>query len=194
MNNLIFDADGVLIEPWGFATLLERDHGIAAESTRRFFYGPFQECLLGQSELVEILPPYLKDWRWSGTMSEFIDLWMSADDRPDLQMLALVERLRAAGAVCCLASNQERTRARYMASRMGFAERFDRLYFSHALGFVKPHEDFYRAIERDLRVAAGEIFFWDDSPGHVEAAARRGWNAFLYEGPQSVTSVLGRPA
>lgn len=183
---LIFDADGVLIEPGGFAHLLRDSHGISSEETREFFTGPFQECLLGTRELIDALPPYLERWGWAGSVREFIDLWMCADDRPSEPALATLSEIRTNNDVLCLASNQERNRANYIDTQMGFGRLFDRLYFSCHLGAAKPMPEFYHSIQKDLDTSATEIHFWDDSAEHVDAAKEIGWNAYLYTGPDSI--------
>ena len=88
--------------------------------------------------------------------------------------------LREAGFVCCLASNQEPHRAKYMSEVMGFSAYFDHLFFSGVLGMKKPDVRFYEAIEAALGLSGEQIAFWDDSPRHVDAAKERGWHAELY--------------
>jgi putative hydrolase of the HAD superfamily len=187
---LIFDADGVLIEPWGFANVLESEYRIARSSTREFFEGPFQECLAGHSDLYDQLPPYLERWAWKGSTSDFVRLWFAEDDRPSVPAFEAIQCIRQVGDTCCIASNQERYRARYLAHSMGFAKRFDRLYFSCDLGAVKPEPEYYRAIEQDLGRRPEQLYFWDDSAEHVDAAARRGWNAYVYDGPESIARAV----
>jgi putative hydrolase of the HAD superfamily len=182
---LVFDADGVLIRRWGFADVLEQQHGISRRMTEKFFQGPFQECLIGERKLENALSPFLKHWRWQGSTSDFIELWMRSDDQPSLDVLQAAEALRLPGDTLCVASNQEFLRARYIANEMGFATLFDSLYFSCDLGSAKPREHFYIAVQRDLQLSADQIYFWDDSPPHVHAAAAVGWNAYLFENPES---------
>ena len=79
----VFDADGVVIRPWGFATALRQEHGIAPEQTRAFFQGPFQDCLTGRADLIETLTPFVDVWGWTGTVNELIDYWLLKDDLPD---------------------------------------------------------------------------------------------------------------
>ena len=42
---LVFDADGVLIKPWGFSKALAAQHKITPDMTKPFFTGVFQRCL-----------------------------------------------------------------------------------------------------------------------------------------------------
>jgi putative hydrolase of the HAD superfamily len=185
---LVFDIDGVLVEPWGFSSVLQDEHKIPRALTQDFFLGPFQPCLSGKANLEEVLPPYLKAWQWAGSIDDFIRLWLEADDRPSGEAFKAVESIRRPEDICCVASNQERLRARYISEDMGFSTRFDRLYFSCDLGVTKPARDYYGKIQNDLDVSPNQVFFWDDSQSHVDAATNLGWNAFLYDGPRSITA------
>jgi putative hydrolase of the HAD superfamily len=192
---LVFDLDGVLVRPWGFANALQAEHGISRATTEEFFRGPFRGCLNGKATLEEVLPPYLERWGWRGSTSDFIRFWMTSDDTPDIALLAFVERRRRSGDIVCLASNQERTRARYVASDMGFAARFDRLFFSCDLGVTKPVDaEFFDAVQRELGAAAEQVYFWDDQPACAAAARAIGWRAFVYAGLQTVLDALSSRA
>jgi putative hydrolase of the HAD superfamily len=186
----IFDVDGVLVRSWGFANALHSEHGISRAITEEFFHGPFRACLNGNARLEEVLPPYLARWGWRGSTSDLLRFWMTTDDTPDMALLAVVDRLRRSGDTVCLASNQERTRARYLANDMGFAERFDRLFFSWELGATKPADEFFRAVQRELDVTPEQIYFWDDHSTCIDAARALGWNGFVYTNSQAVLDAL----
>ena len=130
----MFDADGVAIEPWGFAHALNDNYGISLDDTKGFFAGPFQRCLTGHADLSDSLAPFLDAWRWPGTTQEFIDFWMKSDDQPNSRVISRIRELRSTGAECHLATNQESTRAAYIRDRMRFDDIFDGLYFSWKLG------------------------------------------------------------
>ena len=185
----VFDADGVVIEPWGFANRLSDDFGITRDRTIDFFKGPFQQCLIGDAELRPHLVEFLDKWGWKGTVDELIELWMEADDLPCKSALAKVAELRELGHLCCVASNQERTRAEYIAQKMGFEELFDYLFFSCDLGVMKPQEAFYSSIEAAINVSSSRIVFLDDTIGHVEGAKKAGWNAIHYTSIEDLARV-----
>lgn len=176
----IFDADGVVIHPWGFARELEDRYQITREKTLSFFTGPFQQCLIGKGELRSSLKRSLKEWGWTGSIDELIDIWMRADDLPNEAVLEKIKRLRRSGHVCCLASNQECNRANYIREVMGFSDYFDWLFFSCDLGFMKPDIGFYSAIESVLEAKSEDILFIDDTESHVDAALSAGWKAIVY--------------
>ncbi len=183
---LVFDGDGVVIEPWGFARALHAEYGISPDVTKAFFAGPFQLCLRGDADLSESVAPYLDRWRWPDTVQAFIDFWMESDDRPDTEVLSYIQKLRNNGAKCYVASNQEQTRADFIRVRMGFESMFEQLFFSCELGCTKPDRRFFDRIASEIGVAAHTVHFWDDSGSYVRAARSAGWNAHAFEGIESI--------
>lgn len=182
----VFDADGVLIEPWGFARALEQDHGIAPKTTRAFFQGPFLDCIIGQADVSDVITPYLGEWNWPHSAEELIRLWLTSEDQPRGELLSYVAEIRRRGGLCALASNQEQRRARFIEQEM-FPGLFDRFYFSCDLGVAKPQAGYFQAISHDLDVAPDRIVFWDDTQQHVDGAKRCGWNAHHYAGLESLS-------
>ncbi len=189
---VIFDADGVLTEPWGFARHLRDEYGYSQEQLRDFFYGPFQDAMAGQGDIREMLPPFLEHWQWPGTLDDFIDLWMREDDRLDEQVMAVVDEVKADGITCCLATNQEQHRARYMREEMGFAQRFDRLFFSCEIGHTKPHPDFFVCVTEALGLVPAAILFFDDAEKNVAAARDYGWHAHQFVDVETLRADLSR--
>jgi putative hydrolase of the HAD superfamily len=177
---VVFDADGVVTFKLRFARLLAQEHAITPKFTRPFFRRAFEACVVGQADLMDVLPPYLAEWGWPTTVDEFITLWLETDDAVDERVVGVVGALRAAGHVCCLATTQERHRAAYMRDTMGFGGLFDHLFFSCEIGCSKPSARFYAAIEERLGLKGESILFFDDDARNVEAARARGWRAEVY--------------
>ena len=178
---ICFDADGVVVNPqMQFSRHLEQEHGISPAMTRSFFQGVFNDCLIGRANLKDVLPAFLKDWRWTGSVDEFIHAWLLTDHVIDVRILNAIHRLRGNGIICCLTTNQECNRAEYMKAKMGFQEVFDHLFFSCEVGWQKPHPAYYQHIEKVLHLEKDVILFWDDARSNVEAARACGWNAELY--------------
>ncbi len=178
---VIFDADGVLLNAVKFSTQLERDHGITIEQSSTFFKTTFRDCVIGAADLKVVLPPYLKEWGWAGTMDQFIDYWFASEHNIDEALIAYIQELRQKGIKCYVATNQEKHRAQYMLEKMKFADAFDKLYFSADLGVRKPHEDFYAKVMSDLKnVEKREVLFWDDTEENIIGAKSFGIQAELY--------------
>jgi putative hydrolase of the HAD superfamily len=177
---VIFDADGVVVFPWQFSRYLEQEHGITPEMTRAFFRGVFNDCLIGKLDLKEALQSVLPEWGWQQSADDFVAVWLEVENAVDTRVIDVIRILRRAGLICCLATSQERYRAEYMATVMGFAEIFDQLFFSCKLGCQKPDHVYYDTVARSLDLEERSILFWDDSQSNVESARECGWNAEVY--------------
>lgn len=180
IRTIVFDLDGVVVFPWGFANYLEREHGIMRAQTADFFAGPFNDCIKGQADVKFILPPYLERWKWPGTLDEFVEKWLVTEDLPDERLLAEIARLRKAGLRCALGTNQEHNRARYIRKDMGFENYFDELFFSCEIGYMKPELEYFYHAARVLNNDPAQILFIDNEDKYVNASRQAGWQARLY--------------
>lgn len=178
---ICFDADGVVVNPqMQFSKHLKEEYGISPEMTQSFFQGAFEDCLIGRAKLEDVLPAFLRDWGWKGSVDEFIDTWLLTDHVIDMRVIDIVQCLRQNGMICCLATSQERNRAEYMRTRMGFQDMFDHLFFSCEAGSQKPDPAYFQHIEKTLDLEKKSVLFWDDSLVNIEAARAFGWNAEIY--------------
>ena len=191
IESVIFDVDGVLVRSGTFGKRLQA-LGVDPASLRTFWHGPFAECSLGLADLKHALHPFLERWGYPGSVDECLNAWFEADSTLNHALLEDVERLRAAGIPCHVASTQERHRARYLESAMGLASRFDRLFFSCYLGVRKPDPEFYRRVTLELGVPPASLLFFDDQQANVDAARAAGWHAELYEIGDSLLPALSR--
>ena len=58
------------------------------------------------------------------------------------------------------------------------------------LGVLKPEPAIYAVVEAATGLSGPELFFTDDSPDNVAAAAARGWRAHLFDGPEGLAARL----
>ena len=65
-----------------------------------------------------------------------------------------------------------------------FLGEFDRRYISGHMGVIKPDEQIYARMEADCGVPPPGLLFADDRIDNINAAAARGWQTHLFEGPQ----------
>jgi putative hydrolase of the HAD superfamily len=188
---LVLDVDGVLVRPaatWG--AVLAREYELSREETAPFFRGPFRDCLAGRADLRQVITPFLQEWRWQHGADAFLRAWFEAEHAVDMDLIAVVREMRARGVVCALATNQERYRLEYLRGAMGLADEFDAVIASCEAGCVKPDAPFYEYVERSMRAGPADVAFWDDTPGHVEAARARGWAAHVFEGVDAFRKQL----
>ena len=179
---IIFDADGVLIlSKRRFSNTLAEKHGIALEATSPFFEGPFQECLIGDADLREVVYPYLEDWGWDKGVDNLLDYWFELEHDVDVYLVKYIQDLRGKGIRCLLATNNEKYRFKYMLEKMGIENMFDNTFASAHLGHKKPSQDFFLKIFKELDgVQKNEILFVDDSVENIRGAKDFGIHAELY--------------
>lgn len=178
---ILFDVDGVLITGEPFSRQLARDYHITLEMTAAFFKGSFSECLRGRADLKERITSYLPQWGWKRSVDAFLAEWFAYETCTNEALLASIQQWRQQGLPCYLATNQERYRTAYILNEMGFAGKFDGMFSSASIGYMKHEPAFFMSVLDALPgVQAQEILFWDDSPGNVAIARAAGIQAELY--------------
>lgn len=71
-----------------------------------------------------------------------------------------------------------------------FLEEFDRRYISGHMGVIKPEPAIYEMVEADCGVPTEALLFTDDRQDNIDAAAARGWQTHLFEGPEGWAARL----
>lgn len=184
-----FDIDGVLVDI-RFPIVLPGALGISADQALEFFDGPFQKCLLGSEDLKDVLPPFLRAWRWPGTYESFIEFWFREESHINLPMLQVARRFRKAGITCVLASTQEHHRARNLEGLLQLGHIFQHAYFSCDLALRKPDPRFFKCVASQLALEPDSIFLIDDQCANIEGARLAGWRAALYRSEADIEDVL----
>jgi putative hydrolase of the HAD superfamily len=106
-------------------------------------------------------------------------------------MWTWVRRLKSAGYTLAVLSNLPFDLMSYHREN-SFSGLFDRLFFSCELNRLKPEEEIYLHVERELGVAGTELLFLDDKPENVAAAQRRGWHGVVFESSDQLSQVINR--
>lgn len=65
-----------------------------------------------------------------------------------------------------------------------FLDEFDRLFLSGAMGVTKPAPRIYQLLEQGCGLPPSSLLFTDDRTENIDAAAARGWQTHLFDGPQ----------
>ncbi len=60
--------------------------------------------------------------------------------------------------------------------------KFDYVWLSFELGYIKPDEKIYEVVEKECRIDPGNILFVDDTKKNLDIAKKRGWNTCLAMG------------
>lgn len=193
---ILFDADGVLQHPTDdLERRLESALGFVPDPLTEFLAEVFDaegQALAGQVDFVARLEPVLVKWHAQGAGGRLAICWSSI--AADEAILTLISRLRRAGYICALTTNQQRYRAAHMASVLGYGQKFDHSFYSCELGYAKPSADYFRAVMRALPFEPQELLFIDDREANVSSAAALGINAvhFVHDQSRAAVTALER--
>ena len=71
-----------------------------------------------------------------------------------------------------------------------FYNLFDKVYYSHKIGFRKPQAEAFTIILKQNKLSAHEVLFIDDSPQHIEGAKKLGIQAYHLKDEEEVTTLF----
>lgn len=141
--------------------------------------------MIGKVDLKDAIDPYLSDWKWSGTVDEILRFWFGAEHSVDQRILNVIKDLQSKGVKCCLLTNQEKYRTKYMKKEMGFEEIFDDIFSSAEIGHKKPEKEIFEFALEKLKGNSGikkeEVLFVDDDLKNIEAARDLGIKSHHYQ-------------
>ena len=111
------------------------------------------------------------------------DNWLDIARPVIPQSVALLRRLKAKGVPVFALTNFGIGTFDLARTRYDFLDEFDRCYVSGHFGGVKPFPAIYDWVERDSGLPPEALLFADDRPENIAAAASRGWQTHLFDGP-----------
>lgn len=114
------------------------------------------------------------------TAEQFIKYWSSIFWLND-DVISLLPILKKKYKLYLL-SNTNVIHQKYGYQHYEFLKMFDKLFLSHEVGFVKPEEEIYRAVERFSGFPSQELIFIDDIKEYADAAIKLGWDAIQFVG------------
>lgn len=182
----MFDIGNVLIE-WNPERFY--DARIGAEARRQLFAEAdleamnlsidagalFRETIY---ETAERFPQWSEQIRW------WHDHWIDIASPRIEPSIALLRALRAKGVPVFALTNFGVHSFAFAETQYEFFREFDRRFVSGEMGVIKPDPEIYRRVEADSGVAPERLLFTDDKAENVGAAAARGWQVHLFEGPE----------
>ena len=192
---VLFDADGVLtVHEASFSAVYAREKNIDYSAFRDFFQGEFQQSLIGQADLKDLIRKHENLWQTNGKIDDLLARWFKTEDVRNEPLLRKVADLRHTNIPCYLATNQEKYRGIHIVNEM-FKDEFDGYFVSAVVGSKKPSRDFFLSVIATISkehpsVKPADILFIDDSLEHIEGAKAVGINAHLYESMPQVERLL----
>ena len=128
--------------------------------------------------------------RWAEQIRDWHDRWpeLAAPEIPESGE-TLRELRRNGVPVFALSNIGEATMALAEAAYPVLKD-FDRRYVSGLMGVTKPDPRIYEMVEADCGLAPETLLFTDDRADNIAAAAARGWQTHLFEGPEGWAACL----
>lgn len=198
ISTLLIDADGVMQRTAvGWEEELAAFLGDRAEVDGERFLDAIREAEVptmdGKSDIAEAMARVLRDFDVATDVEEVLEMWTRIER--DLSIVSAVSELRRDKVLCCLASNQQSRRARWMRGHLGYDEVFDRQFYSCELGVAKPDPVYFTTILDQLDVKPSTVLFIDDTAVNIEGARSVGLNAELFRrhGGRAALEEILRP-
>jgi epoxide hydrolase-like predicted phosphatase len=188
---LLFDLGGVLVQNAAFerlgALLAEptdlptlKGRWLSSPSVRAFELGRIGPGAFAEAFIAE----------WSPTCSAEAFIVEFADWPGDFypSAIPLLACLRRRHRIACLSNSNELHWNRFD----GFRACFDEAFSSHLIGAIKPDAACFRLVLERLRLAPGDVVFFDDIEANARAAAKLGINAIHVDGFEALVLALER--
>jgi putative hydrolase of the HAD superfamily len=190
IRHVLLDADGVLQSvPGGWVAVVEPFVGDGALEFLEQTWSDELPALRGEGDfLVEFTRAVERRGLDVDPTSFYAAVWNAIEVAPE--SLELVHRLRAAGYGVHLGTNQERHRATYMRTVLGYDDLFDVSCYSCELGAVKPEAAFFERALDLIGAAPADVLFVDDSLPNVEGARAAGLAAEHWDLARGVPALL----
>lgn len=189
---VVFDIGNVLIrwDPVGFY-----DARIGAGARARFFAevpieaanleidrgAPFRATI---AALAEDHPD------WAEAIHLWHDNWLDMASPAINETAAILRGLQARGVPCWALSNFGEETFEIAEDAYPVLTEFDGRVISGHIGTIKPEPEIYEALETAAEAAGARLFFTDDRPENIAAAAKRGWQVHLFDGPAGLARAL----
>ncbi len=111
--------------------------------------------------------------------------------QPQPAMVALLQRLHAAGRPLHFLSNMPAGIASELEARHDFFRCFASGVFSARVQLIKPDPAIYRLAAARFQAAPADLVFIDDHPPNIAAAKALGWDGFVFKCAAQAEAELG---
>lgn len=189
---VVFDIGRVLIE-WHPERFFDSEIG---EDRRRKLFATVD--LYAMNERIDLGAPFretvyaLADAHpdYSDEIRLWHDSWIKMAAPAISGSVKLLRAIRAKGIPAFALSNFGIGTFETAAKTYSFFHEFDQKYISGHLQEVKPNTRIYELLEHGSSLSPASLLFTDDLLKNIEAAAKRGWNTHLFEGPIGLAKAL----
>jgi putative hydrolase of the HAD superfamily len=181
----IFDVDGCLLQAYDehgrylWSRTAKQDLGLTGQHFARIFSKEWAQLIRGQKSLENHLDTIFQEEIFRSlniTPAQYIQYWLMMDSNINKTVLQIIQKIKVP---CYLATNQEAVRGAHIVSILG--PYFEGCFASHAVGFAKPEQEFFKHIEHTLNLHSDQLLLIDDMADNTNGALRCGWSVFHYQ-------------
>jgi len=191
VRHVLLDADGVVQQSTTLGGEIDTLTSLLGEGTTDWLtrtFPPDGPVLRGGANVVPLLAEaLLANGSDADAQRVYDDLWLTM--QVSSESLAVARALRASGVGVHLATNQDRGRAAYMKTELGYDEVFDSSFYSSDVGWAKPSAEFFTHVVDQLGADPDEVLFVDDSQANVDGARAAGLHAERWEIAEGIESL-----
>lgn len=186
---VVFDLGQVLI-PFDYNIFIrevnKHNEGLGEEFVRKYnqnyhIHRDFERGKISEKDFIEQMLHWLEH---KITAEQFIRYWSSIFSL-NTDVISLLPKLKEKYKLYLL-SNTNSIHQKYGYQHYDFLRIFDKLFLSHEVGYVKPEEGIYRAVENFSGLPSEEHIFIDDIAEYVEAAKQLGWDGIQFTGYENL--------
>jgi putative hydrolase of the HAD superfamily len=185
---VLFDLDGVIrhFDPNHVADI-ERRHGLAA--------GTLESIAFAKPLIEEVTTGRISRAEWVQQVGEMAGSapaaqeWGIQSAVVDEALLVLSDEIRGLGLRTAVLTNGTDTISAEIAT-MGIADRFEAVFNSADIGFVKPDIRAFEHVLHALDVPGEQVFFTDDSASKLVGADSLSMRTHLFEGVDDLREHL----
>jgi len=190
---VFFDFDGVL-RTWEFEEQHFEDmYGIPIDTIREVAFDPARLHPVVRGHVTNEVwragvREELKNRFDAGRVDNALDDWDRRNGLLIPEVISVAEECNEKLPIA-LFSNAT-TRLPWELKQHGLSDFFDHVVNASETGFMKPEPEIFEYATNLVGIEPEAAFFTDDSPGNVEAAARLGWTAHLFQNASELRAAL----
>jgi len=187
---LLFDLGGVIV-PWVGIIELSRMTGLSeadilAKASDSALAKAYE---IGGCSTDEFLDDIIRMYGFKHDRAAFGRLWNEWVEPPYAGTRAAMLELKQRFTVACL-SNTNESHWDYLKDQHNILDVFEPAYASHLLKAAKPDARAWQLCLDDMKVAASDVWFFDDTQANVDAAQAMGIQSYHVDRSVGVVPVL----
>jgi putative hydrolase of the HAD superfamily len=184
---VVVDVDGVLVKSLDengkflWSRRIEKDLGITSFYFKRIFNHDWLDVTKGKIETKLHLSLSFQELGLTLSVEDYLSYWLENDSNINLEILNICEKIQKNMQVpIYIGTNQDFYRTTHLWKNLKFSEKFNGIFTSSKIGYVKPEKEFYKHIQEKLTLDGKSILLIDDTKSNIDAAQNYGWLTHHY--------------